>query len=63
MQQKAAKILEGEAKLPSTMTMNQRQEMNDMAYRTLYLHLSENVLRQITGIAFAATICKKLIYG
>ncbi|KAL5576485.1 hypothetical protein UlMin_018184 [Ulmus minor] len=46
--------------LPATMTSYEKGEMFKTAYSTIFLYLTDNVLRQMDGLETAAAIWKKL---
>ncbi|KAL5564372.1 hypothetical protein UlMin_027536 [Ulmus minor] len=60
MQLKVDMALAEKPELPATMTRFEKSEMFKTAYSTLFLHLSDNVLRQVDGLEIIAEIWKKL---
>ena len=60
MQQKLDVALEEELDLPATLTMFQRKEILKTTYNTIFLHLSNNFLRQVNNCTTTATMWKKL---
>ena len=60
MQLKVDMALDEKPELLATMTSFEKSEMFKTAYSTLFLHLSNNVLRQVDGLEIATEIWKKL---
>ena len=60
MQQKVDVTVEEEPELPSTITSYQRREMFKTTYSTNFLHLTNNVLRQVNNCTTTVAIWKKL---
>lgn len=60
VQQKVAKALSGEIKLPDSLTEDQKADMMDLAFSSLTLHLDDKVLREVASEKSAAGIWSKL---
>ncbi|KAL5576923.1 hypothetical protein UlMin_018622 [Ulmus minor] len=60
MQLKVDLALDEKPEFPATMTSYEKSEMFKTAYSTLFLHLTDNVLRQVDGLKTAVEIWKKL---
>ncbi|KAL5581222.1 hypothetical protein UlMin_013664 [Ulmus minor] len=60
MQQKVDLALEEKPEFPATMTTYEKNEIFKTAYSSIFLHLSDNVLRQVSSYTTAATMWKKL---
>lgn len=60
VQQKVAKILDDPATLPETLTQEKREEMAEIAFSTMILYLSDNVLRQVEEVTSAVDLWKRL---
>ncbi|TXG64595.1 hypothetical protein EZV62_011589 [Acer yangbiense] len=59
-QQKILKAIEGPEKLPDSLTVEQKDDMLEMALGTIILNLSDNVLREINDEKTACDVWKKL---
>ncbi|KAL5549681.1 hypothetical protein UlMin_004912 [Ulmus minor] len=60
MQLKVDVALDDKPELPTTMTSYEKSEIFKTAYSTIFLHLTDNVLRQVDDLETAAEIWKKL---
>ncbi|KAL5565715.1 hypothetical protein UlMin_028879 [Ulmus minor] len=60
MQLKVDAALDENPELPATMTSYENSEMFKIAYSTIFLHLTDNVLRHVDGLETAARIWMKL---
>ncbi|PON48823.1 hypothetical protein PanWU01x14_235260 [Parasponia andersonii] len=60
IQQKVAQALQGEKNLPSTMSEKEKTQILEMAYSTMILYLSDNVLRKYNKETSAAGLWLKL---
>ncbi|KAI9186582.1 hypothetical protein LWI28_018815 [Acer negundo] len=60
VQQKCAKALGGEKDLPATLSADEKQELKELAYSTIILNLTDNVLRQVNDEDTAAKVWNKL---
>ena len=56
MQLKVDLALDEKPEFPATMTSYEKSEMFKTAYSTLFLHLTDNVLRQVDGLETATEI-------
>ena len=56
VQQRVAKALEGENKLPGNLTVEQKSEMLEMAFNTLTLHLDDKVLQEVSSETIATRL-------
>lgn len=59
-QSKAEKALEGPWRLPESMSKEEKDEKCELAYSTIMLHLSDNVLRRVSEIENVAQLWSKL---
>lgn len=60
VQQKVSKAVEGEKNLPNTLTIERKEEILEMEFSTLTLHLDDEVLRQLYSEKSATGILLKL---
>lgn len=60
LQQKVAKALLDPSMLPTTMTAEQKDEMYEIVFSSIILHLSDNVLRRVSKIEKVTKIWAKL---
>lgn len=60
VQQKVAKALLDPSKLPTTLSELEKEEIHDIAYSTIILHLSDNVLRRVSKILKVKELWSKL---
>ena len=59
-QQKILKAIEGPEKLPDTLTVEQKDDMLEMALGTIILNLSDNILREVNDEKTACDVWNKL---
>lgn len=60
VQQKVARTLEGDKKLPETLSEDAKFDMMELAFNILTLHLDDKVLREVSTEKTAAGIWLKL---
>ncbi|TXG73626.1 hypothetical protein EZV62_002205 [Acer yangbiense] len=59
-QQKILKTIEGPDKLPDSLTVEEKDDMLEMALGTIILNLSKNILREVNDETTAFNFLKKL---